>query len=135
MSMDENKGKIKGKGVGGNGNLIPLKKGQTANPNGRPLGQKNYATLYREALIKLAKSEGTTPDELELEILSKGIRSAKSGDYRFYKDLQDRLHGTAIQKTDVTSGGKELFPDEEARVKSREAINEILNAKGTTDIR
>lgn len=64
---------------------------------GRPPGQKNYATLYREALINLAELNGKTPDELELEILSKGILSARSGDYRFYKDTLDRLHGMPKQ--------------------------------------
>lgn len=62
---------------------------------GRPPGQKNYATLYREALIKLAEVNNTTPDDLELSILRKGIMNARSGDYRFYKDLLDRLHGQA----------------------------------------
>lgn len=75
---------------------------------GRPLGQKNYATLYREALIKLAKLNDKEPEELELEILSKGIMNARAGDYRFYKDILDRLHGQAIQKSDITSGGDKI---------------------------
>lgn len=84
-----------------NKHLKPLKKGETANPNGRPLGQKNYATLYKEALIKLAKLNDKEPDELELELISKGIMNARSGDYRFYKDVLDRLLGTAVQKTEI----------------------------------
>lgn len=94
------KSKNKGKNKGWE-NLIPLKKGETANPNGRPLGQKNYATLYREALIKLAKLNDKEPEELELELISKGIMSARGGDYRFYKDVLDRLLGTAVQKTEI----------------------------------
>lgn len=70
------------------------------NPNGRPLGQRDYATIYREALLKLAKINDKTPEELEEEILSKGLLSARSGDYRFYKDIQDRLHGTATIKSE-----------------------------------
>lgn len=80
----------------------PWKKGEPSpNPNGRPLGQKNYSTLYREALIKLAKLNDKEPDELELELISKGIMNARSGDYRFYKDVLDRLLGTAVQKTEI----------------------------------
>lgn len=75
---------------------------------GRPLGQRNYATIYRAALIKLAEINKKTPEELEDEILSKGLLSARNGDYRFYKDLQDRLHGTAVQKTDITTDGKAI---------------------------
>lgn len=89
-------------------NLIPFKGGESGNPNGRPLGQKNYATLYKEALIKLAKLNDKEPEELELELISKGIMSARGGDYRFYKDVLDRLHGTAVQKTDITSDNKPI---------------------------
>ena len=81
-------------------NLKPFKPGESGNPNGRPLGQRNYATIYREALLKLAKINDKTPEELEEEILSKGLLSARSGDYRFYKDIQDRLHGTATIKSE-----------------------------------
>ena len=95
--MENKKPKNSGRNKGWD-NLKPFKKGESGNPNGRPKGQKDYATLYREALIKLAKSNKKTPDELELEILSKGILNARAGDYRFYKDLLDRLHGTAISR-------------------------------------
>jgi hypothetical protein len=78
------------------------------NENGRPKGQRNYATIYREALIKLAESEGTTPEDIESELIVKGALFAKKGDYRFYKDILDRNHGTAIQKSDLTSGGKPI---------------------------
>jgi hypothetical protein len=83
----------------------PFEKGKTGNPDGRPLGQKNYATLYREALIKLAKLNDKEPEELELELISKGIMSARSGDYRFYKDVLDRLLGTAMNNTNLNVAG------------------------------
>ena len=105
MSTDKNSGKNKG-----HDNIIPfqIKKGQTLNPNGRPVGQKNYSTLYREALLKLAESNNLTTDELELQILQKGLSMARKGDYRFYKDVLDRTHGTAINKTDITTDGEKL---------------------------
>ena len=73
----------------------PFEPGKSGNPNGRPLGQKNYSTLYREALVKLATMEGVEPDDLELEIILNGLKNAKVSDYRFYKDLLDRIHGKA----------------------------------------
>ena len=81
------------------------KEGESGNPKGRPIGQKNYATLYREALIKIAKDNETTPDAIEARLLSKGVANAIAGDYRFYKDVLDRIHGTALQKsqTEVTT--------------------------------
>lgn len=78
--------------------LKPFKAGESGNPNGRPVGQRNYATIYREALIKLAKLNDKSPEELEDEILSTGLLNARKGNYAFYKDVQDRLHGTALQK-------------------------------------
>lgn len=92
------------------------KGGKSPNPNGRPNGQRNYATLYREALIKLGQLNGKEPDELEVEMLSNAIKKARAGDYKFYKDVLDRIHGTALNKTDITTGGKsisELLNNEE----------------------
>lgn len=92
---------------------------------GRPVGSKNFATLYRDALIKLASHNGKEPADLELEIFSKAISSARAGDYRFYKDLIDRLHGPAIQKVDVTTAGKELNAAASEEIK---ALTDKLNA-------
>jgi hypothetical protein len=103
-------------------NLKPFKKGESGNPDGRPLGQKNYSTLYKEALIKLAKLNDKEPDELELEMISKGILSARAGDYRFYKDVLDRLLGTATNNVDLKSGG-ESFGE------VAEKINSWINSK------
>lgn len=89
-------------------NLTPFKKGESGNPDGRPKGQRNYATIYREALIKLGKLNNKTPEELEEEILSKGLLNARSGDYRFYKDILDRLYGTPVSRTELT--GKDGEP-------------------------
>lgn len=75
---------------------------------GRPPGQRNYATLYREALIKLAQKNGKEPNDLESEILQNALASARKGDYRFYKDMLDRLYGTATNRTDLTTNGDKL---------------------------
>lgn len=96
--MAENREKIR------EANLIPFEKGESGNPNGRPLGQRNYATIYREALIKLADMNGMQPDQMETDILLKGLASARKGDYRFWKDLMDRLHGQPIKKTEMVDG-------------------------------
>ena len=75
----QNKGKNKGWE-----NLKPCKPGQTNNPNGRPKGKRNFETLFRDAIKRLAESNNTTPDKLEEEIIIKGITTARKGDYRFY---------------------------------------------------
>ena len=96
--MEENRQKIDRPQ---NDNLIP------GGP-GRPKGQRNYATIYREALIKLATINDMEPEEMETDILLKGLASARKGDYRFWKDLHDRLHGSATQKHDYMTNGKEM---------------------------
>jgi hypothetical protein len=102
--MEQNREKIRDKRLD---NLKPFKKGKSGNPKGRPVGQRNYHVIYKEALIKLAALNETTPESLENEILSKGITLARKGDYRFYKDLLDRLHGLPDQNINV-SGAKEV---------------------------
>jgi hypothetical protein len=86
----------------------PFKKGESGNPNGRPKGQRNFATLYREAILKIATSTKQQPDAFELEIVEQAVRKARNGDVRFYQDLMDRLHGKAPQHIDHTTDGKAL---------------------------
>ena len=90
-------------------NLTPFPKGKSGNPNGRPKGQRNYATIYREALEKIGKTRGITPEEVEVMIEEVGLYKAMKGDFAFYKDVRDRLHGKAMQNTDITSGGNPLI--------------------------
>lgn len=93
-------------------------KGESGNPNGRPKGQRNYATIYREALIKLAELNNKTPEELENEILATGLKNAHKGNYAFYKDVLDRLHGTALQKNETkTEVTFNLSLEEQAKLK------------------
>ena len=114
--MDENRENIREK------NLIPFKEGKSGNPKGKPLGQRNYATIYREALMKLAESKDKTPEELENEILGIGITRATK-DYRFYKDLLDRLHGQATVKQETTHEFVDDLSSEE-KIERAKAFNE-----------
>lgn len=72
-----------------------FKEGESGNPNGRPKGQRNYATIQAEAIISLGKKKNKTPEQIENELLENGIARAFNGDYRYYKDVLDRTHGTA----------------------------------------
>lgn len=75
---------------------------------GRPKGRKNFATLYRQAIEKIALSEGMEPDAFELEIVKQALKKARNGDIAFYRDTMDRVHGKAQQNVDHTTNGKEL---------------------------
>jgi len=93
------KTKNRGKNTGFR-NLKPWKKGECPNPNGRPKGQRNYATIYREAIIEIANKRRTTPEAIEVEMVANAIKFAGKGAFNFYKDIMDRIHGTAPQEVD-----------------------------------
>ncbi len=107
-------------------NLKPFKKGKSGNPGGKPVGTRNFATIYRAAIEKLAKKKGITPDEFETDFLLSGLeRSGK--DFRFYKDTLDRKHGTPKQTLDLKGGediGKSFNEDQMKRI-----AGEMLNKK------
>lgn len=94
--MEQNKEKNKG-----HDNLKPCKPGETHNPNGRPKGQRNYATIYREALIKIAEANNKTPEEVETMMQEVGLKNALKGNFQFFKDITDRIHGKVPEK-DIT---------------------------------
>ena len=88
--------------------LKPCKPGETHNPNGRPKGQRNYSTLYRIALERIAKAKDMTPEEIEAVLHETGLGKALKGDYNFYRDTLDRLHGKPLQKEQL-DGKVEVF--------------------------
>ena len=108
-----------------------FKPGESGNVNGRPKGQRDYATIYREALIKLGNSLNKTPDDLELELLQTGLLNAKKGDYRFYKDVLDRVHGTPVNttKVDHTSLGEKLTSSIDVEDIAKKVAEEIKTKK------
>lgn len=103
-----------------------IKGGKSPNPTGRPKGQRNYITLFREAMIKLAEMNNTTPEELEERILQMGIKKAQLGDYRFYQDILDRAYGKPVQKTALTDKDGNDVIDNETKQKAKRAINDFI---------
>ena len=104
--MLENTGKEQGQDVPRDefGRILP---GHSLNPAGRPLGAENFKTIFEKALKEVAKLNKLDPEDLHAQIIAKGIQSARKGDFRFYKDLLDRLYGRPKEKIgmDLTTGG------------------------------
>ena len=123
--MEENS--VKNKVRPQNKHLKPFKKGdERINRGGHKLGQKNYATLRREAIIAVGKLNNKTPEEIEIMLHSKGISEALKGNFQFYKDDLDRTYGQATAKTELTgAGGKDLFTNDE-KENARKAIKELV---------
>lgn len=86
------------------GRILP---GHSLNPNGRQPGSENFKTIFEKALKEVAKLNKLDPEDLHAQIIAKGIQSARKGDFRFYKDLLDRLYGRPKEKIalDHTTGG------------------------------
>lgn len=76
---------------------------------GRPTGTRDFNTIYKAALERLAKENNKTPEELEDEMLAMGIVQSRKGQFNFYKDTLDRKHGKAMERTDITSGGEKIM--------------------------
>ena len=87
---------------------------------GRPKGRKNFATIYREAIAKIAATEGITGDEFEVKLVEQAVRKGFNGDRSFYTDTMDRVHGKAQQSIDHTTKGESINTEQ------REAIDRAL---------
>jgi hypothetical protein len=89
-------------------NLKPFKKGQSGNPKGYPKGQRNFSTIFKEALRRIAEVKEMAPTDIEDAIHVKAIEKALKGDFFYYKELNERIHGKVTDKMDLTSKGKTL---------------------------
>ena len=81
------------------GQFVP---GVSGNPNGKPPGALNFKTKWTKFIEKVAEQNKLTVDEVDEQLLAVAFKQMKSGDFRFWKDIQDRVHGMAKQPIDHT---------------------------------
>lgn len=81
-----------------------FKKGQIANPNGRPKREWTVQGLIEDAMEE-ADETGVPAKKI---IYQKLVALAKRGDIQAIKELNDRLDGKAKQSTDITTGGDKI---------------------------
>ena len=87
--------------------LIPFKKGESGNPNGRPKGSRNRSTIARQwlevsqNLKNPLTGEQETMSQEDLMTLAL-IKKAREGDVNAYKALMDSGYGAPIQQIDQT---------------------------------
>jgi hypothetical protein len=99
-------------------NLIPAKKGEVRNPNGKPKGVQNSKTRLLRLLELVTKvrnpvtgeeEEFSIAEQLDMQIIAK----ARKGDLKAYEIILDRLEGKPKQSTEVeVSGGMSITWEE-----------------------
>ena len=96
--------------------LIPFKKGESGNPNGRPKGSRNRSTIARkwlevnQSLKNPLTGENETMSQEDLMTLAL-IKKAREGDVSAYKALMDSGYGAPLQQVEQTILEQPLFPD------------------------
>jgi hypothetical protein len=78
------------------GRILPGQ--QSLNPSGKPIGVESFKTKWLRFIDKVAKQNNISSDEVDEQLLAVAFKQAKDANYPFYKDIQDRIYGTALQK-------------------------------------
>lgn len=105
---------------------VPFKKGDDPRRNleGRPVGSRDFATDFDEAVEEIARDNKMTKSEARKLLLKVAYKNAKDGNYSFYKDIHDRIYGQATQHQEIKG---EINMSVEAEVKANEIISRYLN--------
>jgi len=82
----------------------PFPKGVSGNPKGRPLGVKNFLTLFEEAVKKIAKERNIKEADVEIDLVVRAIAEARGGNYNYYRDIIDRIYGKPKERFEIGSG-------------------------------
>jgi len=87
-------------------NLKPFEKGQSGNPNGRPIGSLNSKTILQKYLNLITKAENPITNEIESltiaeQIHLKQVAKAIDGDLYSYKEIIDRLEGKTVSVQEI----------------------------------
>jgi len=72
------------------------------NLDGRPVGSRDFATDFDEAVEEIAKENNMTRSQARKLLLKVAYKNAKDGNYSFYKDIHDRIYGTAQNNLNVS---------------------------------
>ena len=122
-----------------NSNLKPFEKGISGNPNGRPKGTRNRATIVREIFdsisvldsFKLTEIEKWFPHvkcDMSIEYLMTLVQVNKAifkEDTKAYKVLMDTMYGTPIRQLDLDIRNKELEIEREKKEQDKLDISEL----------
>jgi len=78
---------------------------EEGNPGGgRPKGSVSFKTKWEKFITKIAEKNELLPEDIDEQLLAVAYKKAKAGDYQFYRDIHDRVHGKPQQ--DIELGGE-----------------------------
>jgi Family of unknown function (DUF5681) len=109
------------------GTLKTFEKGETSNPNGRPVGTKNRATILKYWLgtpVTIKNPETgeivkcTLEDKVNLALMQKALK----GDIGAIKEIQDTLYGKMKEVHEIIEI-EENISDEELLKRARKIID------------
>lgn len=114
-------------------NLIPAKKGEIRNPNGKPKGVLNSKTRLLRLLQLTQKKKNFVTGEIEEFTVAEEmdmvqILKALKGDINAYKEILDRLEGKSKSQIDVTTDGEKIIHEVDYSKLSSEVLLSIVNA-------
>jgi len=81
------------------GRILP---GHTLNPYGNK-GAQHFKTKWLKFITKIAEKNNTTPEEVDDELLQVAYDQMKKADFRYWKDIQDRVYGAARTNDNLTT--------------------------------
>lgn len=70
---------------------------------GKEKGYRSFSALWDESIEDIAKLNNITIQEANKVIIKKAWSKAKNGHYQYYKDILDRLLGTAQNNLNVNA--------------------------------
>lgn len=85
------------------GRLLP---GNTANPNGRPVGSVSIIAELKKQLDEIANEDPQKRTKLVLLVNRMLLKAINDGDTQMIRDIIDRVHGKATQPIDVNTDDK-----------------------------
>jgi len=81
----------------------------TAPGPGRTQGSLDFNTIFEEAVKKISSKLNIKPDDVDVEVLTKGIVLALGGNYNFWKEIIERRYGKVKEVVEVS----EVIKDEQ----------------------
>ena len=100
------------------------KPGQAGNPQGR---RKSFAILFDKAIKKIAEEEDISKLDVEIALVRKAVTEAKKGNFNFYKDIIDRVHGKPKERIGFGVDGEGIEGVEIKIITKEPTTNEATN--------